>query len=233
MTESRPPRLTALARLSLGVTLVVLAVLLFGLSRLVSAGQRHSYDRGATPAPTYHLTRGEKYQLSVHGGIAELRKKGLLPVGSSPQCRYSSAGGPDETITLDSVKDDERDLQVFATFTSPVSGDVHVSCVGMADVFVDDADDAGFDYSALLVVLATLVGVAGVGVAASGGYGLERHALSSASASASASAAAASSASAAAASSASAAAASSATASDAVSDAASDAASASSDGGAG
>jgi hypothetical protein len=66
--------------------------------------------------------------------------------------------------------DDDRNLHVFATLVAPTTAAAHVSCAGIADVFLDDADGAGPDRSALLVLLSIAAGLLGVIAACSGGY---------------------------------------------------------------
>jgi len=172
MTDSRPSRISAATRLGVGVSFVLIALLSFASSRLVEHTQRLSYARGATPQPTYRLVGGKSYQLSAKGGVAGLTEQGVLGSGITPTCFRSAGGGADHAITIISTKDDVRDLHVFATFQVPSSGEFHISCQGIAEVFVDDAEDAGHDYSAVLVLLASLFGLVGVGLALSGAYGL-------------------------------------------------------------
>jgi hypothetical protein len=172
MTDSRASRISAATRLGVGVSFVMIALLSFASSRLVEHTQRHAYVRGATPQPIYRLIGGEIYQLSAKAGVAGLTKQGVLGSGITPTCFWSADGGADNPITILSTKDDERDLHVFATFQVPSSGEFHISCQGIAEVFVDDAEDAGHDFSAVLVVFATLFGVLGVGLALSGAYGV-------------------------------------------------------------
>jgi len=152
--------------------LLLMALLCFAGSRLVAGGQRHAYNAGATPLPTYHLTAGTIYQLSSVGGVQALTQSGVLGSGLAPSCFSSSNGGPDSPIAITSTKDDARDLHVFATFSVESSGDFHIRCQGISEVFVDDADNVGFDLAALLMLLSTAFGVLGLAAAVSGGYGL-------------------------------------------------------------
>jgi hypothetical protein len=172
MTDSRPTRLSAATRLGVGVSFVLIALLSFASSRFVEHTKRLSYARGATPQPTYRLVGGKIYQLSAKEGVAGLTRQGVLGSGITPTCFWSADGGADNPITIVSTKDDVRDLHVFATFQVPSSGEFHISCQGISEVFVDDAEDAGHDFGALLVMLASLFGLLGIGLALSGSYGL-------------------------------------------------------------
>jgi hypothetical protein len=164
-------------RLVAGVVLILIALLAFAASRLVSEGQRHAYDRGATPAPTYRVTSGKVYQLSSAGGVEGLTKAGVLGTGVTLACTASSTDGTAQPLTLESTKDDVRDLRVFATFRAAATGSFHFACKGIGEVFVDDADDAAADGSAVLVVLAAVIGLIGVAAALSGGYELSDYRL--------------------------------------------------------
>jgi hypothetical protein len=172
MTDSSAPRLTASRRVGAGVIVLLLALVCFGSSRLVAGGQRHAYNPHATPPPTYRLIGGKVYQLSAAGGLSTLTKTGVLGPGISPSCFWSTDGGTENVVQIVSTKDDERDLHVFATFQVPSTGDFHISCQGIKEVFVDDAEDAGRDLSALLLVISTILGLVGFAAAMSGGYEL-------------------------------------------------------------
>ncbi|MEO7262884.1 MAG: hypothetical protein ABI047_16760 [Jatrophihabitantaceae bacterium] len=164
-----PPRRRGGASLAAGAVLLLLALVLFAGSRVVAAGQRHAYDPGAAPPPSYHLTAGETYQLSSARSVAELKQAGLL---SNLACFLTSGAGVQIPLALASITDDDRNLHVFATMLAPTTGEVQLSCAGIGAVFVDDADDAGPDRSALLVLLAIAAGLLGVIATCSGGYAL-------------------------------------------------------------
>jgi len=176
-TRGRP--LSAAVALGTGIILLLLAVVVFGASRLIANGQRHAYDPGATPPKTYRLTAGKTYQLSSTEGIARLTGRGLLGAGVTPSCFSSTPDGARQPLTIVSTKDDVRVLQVFATFQVPRSGVLAVHCDGISAVFVDDADDSSTDYAALLTMSTTLLGLLGVIAVMSGGYALTgiRHQL--------------------------------------------------------
>ncbi|HEY0166080.1 MAG TPA: hypothetical protein VGB75_03465 [Jatrophihabitans sp.] len=164
---SPPPPGRGGASLAAGVVLLLLAVLLFAGSRVVAAGQRHAYDPAATPPQTYQLTAGQTYQLSSARSVAELKQAGVLP---NLACFIASGAGAPAPLTLASTTDDDRNLHVFATMVAPATGPARLSCTGIAAVFVDDADDAEPDRSALLVLLSIAAGLLGVIATCSGGY---------------------------------------------------------------
>jgi hypothetical protein len=150
----------------------MLAMVCFGVARLFSAGQRHAYDAGATPLPSYHLTSGRTYQMSAPGGVIKLKKLRVIGQGMNPSCFWSTDGGPQKLVEIVSTSEDERDLHAFAVFRAPRTGNLHISCAGIDRVFVDDADNAAGDTGAALMLAAILLGVAGLAAALSGGYSL-------------------------------------------------------------
>ena len=153
-----------------GVVVLLLAIVLFAGSRLVAATQNHSYDKGATPSATYHLTVGKTYQLSSPTGDADLKSAGVL---DNLVCVTTNSAGVQTPLTSVATLDDERDLRMFATFQAAATGDFAVTCTGISRVFVDDADDSAFDWAALLMLLAIAAAVVGVIGIASGVYNRE------------------------------------------------------------
>lgn len=168
--SGNPPR-RAGATLAAGVALLLLALVLFGGSRVVAAGQRHAYDPAATPPPSYRLTAGQTYQLSSAQPVAELKQAGVLP---NLECFITSGSATATPLALASTTDDDRNLHTFATMVAPSTGQFRLSCTGIAEVFVDDADDAEPDRSALLMLLSMATGLLGVVLTCSGGYALGR-----------------------------------------------------------
>ena len=65
---------------------------------------------------------------------------------------------------------DVRATHAIATFTSPVSGNVHVDCAGWGAVYVDDAEDSGWDYAGLFLLLTTISLTAAVALGLSALY---------------------------------------------------------------
>jgi hypothetical protein len=157
---------------SLGVVLILIAIVVYAASQFIAGRQRHAYDPGASPPSSYHLTAGKKYQLSSAGGVSELKKERVLSSVTTPVCNQAAATGKEVGLKLDSTNDDDRDLHVFAAFTATQTGDFHISCLRISDVFVDDADNSPSDFAGALLLLATLLGLIGAIAAVSGGYQL-------------------------------------------------------------
>lgn len=159
----------ALSTLAAGVLLVLLAVVLFAVSRVVAGGEPHSYDPGARPPASYRFTAGQTYQLSSPVGVAALQAAGKL---TSLACYWSADGQLQNPLPVLTTMTDARDLRTFATVTAPSTGRLRVGCDGIDPVFVDDADDSGPDRAATLMLVTILVGFAGVVLAVAGGYRL-------------------------------------------------------------
>src|SRR6185503_17677447 len=113
----------ALIRLAAGVVLILLAVLIYGLSRLLASGQTHSYDAGASPPAAVRLIAGKQYQLSSSVRVATLRKRGQLDALS---CYWSSDGNLQNPLQIQQTSTDDRDLHTFATVIAPSSGRLQI-----------------------------------------------------------------------------------------------------------
>lgn len=165
----RPVRTSARLRFVVGGLVLSLGFVALAASNVTSRAQHHAYDAGAQPPASVHLTAGKHYQLSSPGGVQPLVNAGVLAANVNLTCVATpTGGGIAQLLTLQDASGDTRNLTVFASFTSSQTGDFHVQCPGVPKVFVDDADNAAFDWSGLLTVLASLLLVAGVGVFASG-----------------------------------------------------------------
>jgi hypothetical protein len=160
------------ARLAVGVALVLMAIVVYAGSQLLAARQRHAYDPGAKPSSTYRLTAGKTYQLSAAGGVSTLTDEQVLGTGVSLACTQAATSGAQDSLKIDSTKDDIRELHVFATFIASKSGSFHISCEGIPEVFLDDADNSAPDRAGALLLLATALGLIGTIAALSGGYAL-------------------------------------------------------------
>ncbi|HEX4729199.1 MAG TPA: hypothetical protein VH298_15445 [Jatrophihabitans sp.] len=159
----------ALVRLATGVVLIMLAVLVYAVSRFLASGQEHSYDAGASPPTTVRLIAGKQYQLSTPVGVSTLRNRGQLDALS---CYWSEDGNLQNPLQVQETLSDDRDLHTFATVIAPSTGRQQIGCTGIDKVFVDDAEDSGRDTSAAVVLLSVLVGTVGVPLAVSGWYRL-------------------------------------------------------------
>src|SRR5215471_12295728 len=126
----------------IAVVLLVAATLFGGLYRVADGVEKHSYNSGAVPPDTVKLTQGRTYQISVPGGRKALASRGIST--SVGQCSVTP------------LSSDVRPTNTIATFVSPVSGLVHLDCGPWGAVYVDNADNAGWDYAGLFLLLTAI-----------------------------------------------------------------------------
>ena len=104
-------------------------VLLAGLYRVADGSEHHSYNAGAVPPMTVKLTNGHTYEISVPGGRDALKKRGIST--QVAQCSWTQDSSGKRVLKVTPLSQDVRATHAIATFTSPVSGEVHVDCAGM------------------------------------------------------------------------------------------------------
>src|SRR5215475_10954867 len=127
----------------IAVVLLVAATLFGGLYRVADGVEKHSYNSGAVPPDTVKLTQGRTYQISVPGGRKALASRGI-------------STGVRQNLSVTPLSSDVRPTNTIATFVSPVSGLVHLDCGPWGAVYVDNADNAGWDYAGLFLLLTAI-----------------------------------------------------------------------------
>ncbi len=150
------------------VGLVIAAVLFAGLYRVANGVEKHSYNAGAVPPMTVSLTAGHIYEISVPGGRKALQDRGVS--ASQAQCSWSQGAQTEQVLTVTVLSADVRPTHAIATFVAPVSGEVHIDCAGWGAVYVDDADNSGWDYAGLFLVLTAVFLTLGVALGLSAAY---------------------------------------------------------------
>jgi hypothetical protein len=143
--------------------LLVLGLVLVGLGLVFHATESHAYADGTAPT-SVRVHPGKTYLISVPGGVKALAKHADV---SAPQCSYQlvgSAGAAPLDVTPETAT---NATNAVGSFVSPVDGQISIDCLGWGPVYVDDSDDAGFDVSTALLVLGSVVLLAGVVVGAS------------------------------------------------------------------
>ena len=142
----------------IAVALIIATVLFAGLYRVANGVEKHSYNAGAVPPTTVVLTSGRTYEISLPGGRDALEKRGVSVTQALAQCAWTQRSGSPSEQVLDVtvVSADVRPTHAIATFVAPVSGRVHIDCAGWGAVYVDNADNAGWDYAGLFLVLTTI-----------------------------------------------------------------------------
>ncbi len=155
-TSTRGPRRAVLA-----AVLLLLGILSWGVSRVESGNEHHAYTRGSAPA-SVNVTAGSSYQLSVRGGLDALTSAGLS--AQSAPCDWRQSGGASSPLQLKAEDAGSKATNVVASFVAPVSGPITISCDGWPGIYIDNADDAGFDRSGFLLLLAMVLLTLGVGL---------------------------------------------------------------------
>lgn len=138
----------------IAVVLLLAAVLLGGLYRVADGLEKHSYNAGAVPPDRVTLTQGRTYQISVPGGRKALAKRGITT--HAAQCSATLPSGDSQNLSVTPLSDDVRPTNTIATFVAPLSGSVHIDCGPWGAVYVDDADNAGWDYAGLFLLLTAI-----------------------------------------------------------------------------
>jgi hypothetical protein len=151
-------------RAALAAVALLVGVTCAGLAWVFAATESHAYAHGPAPQ-TVHLSSGRQYLLSVPGGYRALVNRANV---QTPQCTYtpeSADGGAGALpLAVDPFGADTKATNAVASFVAPTSGEVRVECLGWGAVYVDDADDSGFDVSTLLVAVASVTLLAAVGL---------------------------------------------------------------------
>lgn len=152
----------------LAVVLLLAAVLLAGLYRVSDGLEKHSYNAGATPPQTVHVTSGRQYQISRPGGRTELQQRGISTTAA--QCSLIPESGGAVALTVTVISTDVRPTNALGTFVSPVTGNVRIDCGPWGAVYIDDSDNSSFDYAGLFLVLTAICLTLGVALGLSALY---------------------------------------------------------------
>ena len=143
---------------TVAVALLIATVLFAGLYRVANGVEKHSFNAGAVPPDTVVLTSGHAYEISVPGGRKALENRGVSV--AQAQCTWSDSASQGsanaQVLAVTVLSADVRPTHALATFVAPVSGRVHIDCAGWGAVYVDDADNSGWDYAGLFLVLTTI-----------------------------------------------------------------------------
>jgi hypothetical protein len=156
VSEARRTRLGAVVA---GSVLVLGGLASWALYVQRSDDAPHAFARGGTPPGYVQVEAGRTYRIAVRGGVATEAQAGIDP--QSLNCTAARPGEAPGALNLSAENADTKAIDDIASFTSAVTGRLHVECTGLGAVFVANADDAAFDWSGLWLVLASLALVAG------------------------------------------------------------------------
>ena len=161
--STRPRKGAISGLLIVGLLLVVTGAVLLIARYLTAHYERHSFVDGQSPARYVTVEAGKTYWVSVRGGVKHEKELGQPP--SALQCSAQQRNGPEITLDLTREGNDTKLVNGLASFRSPVSGEVHVTCVGLPDVYLDATSG---DPSGVLLVVGTALLTIGVPLLLSG-----------------------------------------------------------------
>ena len=156
--------------------LLLLGLLSLALWRVLSGTEHQAFAKGATPAESYQVTAGKTYSLAVPGGVPALLNHGIQEVSGKSgtvlglSCEWSVDGSANQILAISPESLDTKAETDVASFTSPVTGDLRVTCDGWGRMFVADADKGSADPSGYFLLLSIAALTLGGAMALSIGY---------------------------------------------------------------
>lgn len=153
MADARGP--AAPRALAVGALLVVLGVLCWLLYAVQAGTEQHSYAAGGPPPNYVRVVSGHTYWIAIPGGVRAESGAGLDP--AKLQCTATSPGEAPGPLDVAAETGDSKAIDQIGSFVAQVSARVHVDCTGIGSVYVDNAADAGTDWSGVWLVLASIL----------------------------------------------------------------------------
>ncbi len=168
------PRPQLPQRLPVGILLVLVGFASWILYALQSRGEAHGYAPGKAPPAYVRIEQGHTYWLSIPDGVRRVTAAGLDP--TKLQCTAAGRGESPGELQVTGEATDTKLINRIASFVAGFSGSVHIRCEGIGAVYVDNAADAGYDWSGLELVVASLALAVGLPLTLSGLRGVPRRA---------------------------------------------------------
>jgi len=163
VTAPSPPLPRALLA---GGLLVLIGLVSWVVYAVQSRGEQHSYAPGKAP-PTYvRLERGHTYWLAIPAGVPAVTAAGLD--STRLQCTAAAPGQAPGALNVAGEQTGTKLTTRIGSFVAGADGSVHIECKGIGDVYVDNAADAGYDWSGLALVIASLALAIGLPLTLSG-----------------------------------------------------------------
>jgi hypothetical protein len=154
------PRPASLRALVPGVVLVLAGLVSWALYAVQARAEQHSYTAGGNPPADVRIESGHTYWLAIHGGVQRETVLGVQP--STLQCTAAAPGQGPGALELVAQQKGTKATDQIASFVASFTGTVHIECDRIGPVYVDNAADAGFDWSGAWLVLAALTLVIGI-----------------------------------------------------------------------
>jgi hypothetical protein len=163
------PRPAAVRSLLAGAVLMLVGLAAWALYAVQSGREAHAYTAGQDPPAYVRLIPGHTYSISIPGGLNRLPELGVQP--TALQCTAAAPGQVGGSLAV-AAEQNTKATDRIASFQSRLDGKVHIECARVGAVFVDDAADAGFDWSGAWIVLTSIALAVGIPLTLSGLRGL-------------------------------------------------------------
>ena len=154
------PRPASVRLLVTGTVLVLVGFLSWALYAVQSGREAHAYTAGDAPPAYVQVTAGHTYRISIAGGVKRETQLGVQ--ASTLQCTAAAPGQAPGALSVTPEQTGTKATDQIGSFDATFSGQVHIECDRVGPVYVDNATDAGFDWSGLWLVLASLALVIGL-----------------------------------------------------------------------
>jgi hypothetical protein len=142
-----------------GTVLVLAGLAAWALYVKTSGDEPHAYARGGKPPQYVEVKAGETYRIAIRGGVGAEALAGIAPADLS--CTAAAPGQAPGALNLTDESTDTKATNDIASFVSAINGRLHVECTGLGPVFVDNAEDAAFDWASFWLVVASLALIVG------------------------------------------------------------------------
>ncbi len=149
-----------------GAALVLAGFASWALYAVQSGTETHSYASGGAPPAFVQVTAGHTYRVSISGGVKREAEFGVQ--ASTLQCTAAAPGQAPGALPVTAEPTGTKATNQIGSFVATFSGRVHIACDRVGPVYVDNAADAGYDWSGLWLVLASLALVIGIPLTLSG-----------------------------------------------------------------
>jgi hypothetical protein len=166
MSGSDPARPTLPRALVAGTIVVIAGLAVWALYVMQANRESHSYSRGGVAPATVQLKAGTTYGIAIRGGVGREIALGLNP--ATLQCTATEQGHAPGPLQVNAESQDTKATDRIGSFVADFKGRVHVACTGIRAVYIDNAEDAGFDWSGVWLVLASILLAVGLPLVLSG-----------------------------------------------------------------
>jgi hypothetical protein len=140
--------------LVVGAVLLLAGFVSWALYAVQSGKEAHSFTSGGAPPAYVQVTPGHTYRIGIDGGVKHEAELGVQP--STLQCTAAAPGQAPGALPVTAEQNGTKAVNQIGSFVATFSGQVHIACDRVGPVYVDNASDAGYDWSGFWLVLASL-----------------------------------------------------------------------------